>query len=357
MSIEPKFLATGIGSMPFNDSASAVDMVLSRLPQAPHWPQLPQLGLNEQMEIQFCEHMPCAVIDRERNRLYFDTSADYAESFAQFYETYLAAMDADQGNGDCKAMALSAAFASGLHALRDKLQRDALIPPFVKCQVVGPCTFSLTITDENKRVIYYNEEFRDMIVKTLAMTACWQVQTFRPHAGSVLCFIDEPILSAFGSSTYVAVQRADVVGLLAEMIGAVHASGGIAGIHCCGNTEWSILVDAGVDIVSFDAFQYGETIAMYAGPVREHLLRGGALAWGIVPTSTAISEQTTESLAVRLETLMDHLASRGIEKSLLARQALLTPSCGTGSMMPDDARLVYERLYQLSAFMKQRYGY
>ena len=355
MIIKPKFLATAIGSMPFDDPGRAVDLILSKLPGAPHWPQLPRLGLNEQMEIQFSEHMPCAVIDREKNRLNFDTSGDYSEAFAQFYETYLLAMDPEEGNGDCASVAVSPAFSRGIHALEQRLRQQGKKMPFVKCQVTGPCSFSLTVVDEKKRAIYYNEEFRDMIAKTLAMISRWQVRKFKPYAGHVICFIDEPILSAFGSSTYVSVRRDDVINLLKDMIDAVHTEDGVAGMHCCGNTEWSIPIDAGVDIISFDAFQYGETITMYAGAVKTHLMRGGALAWGIVPTSTAIREQTMESLAERLEYMMDHLASRGIEKRLIADQALLTPSCGTGSLSTEDAELVYDRLAKLTAFMKEKY--
>ncbi|MEI8173638.1 MAG: hypothetical protein WCH07_09175 [Deltaproteobacteria bacterium] len=356
MIIKPKYLATGIGSMPFDDPGHAVDLILSKLPYAPHWPQLPRLGLNEQMEIQFSEHMPCAVIDREKNRLYFDTSGDYSEAFAQFYETYLLAMDPEGGNGDCAAVAVSPVFSRGIHALEERLRQQGKKKPFVKCQVIGPCSFALTVVDEKKRAIYYNEEFRDMITKTLAMICRWQVRTFRPYAQQVICFIDEPILSAFGSSTYVSVRRDDVIHLLKDMIDAVHAEGGVAGMHCCGNTEWSIPIDAGVDIINFDAFQYGETIAMYAEAVKAYLVRGGALAWGIVPTSTAIREQTVESLADRLEGMMDHLTSKGIEKWLIAEQAMLTPSCGTGSLTPGDAEMVYDKLASLSTRMKEKYG-
>jgi hypothetical protein len=353
MIIKPKFLATAIGSMPLDDPGRAVDLILSKLPEAPHWPQLPRLGLNEQMEIQFSEHMPCAVIDREKKRLYFDTSGDYSEAFAQFYETYLLAMDTEGGSGDCAAAAVSPAFSRGIYALEEKLKTRSTKLPFVKCQVTGPCSFALTIVDEKKRAIYYNEEFRDMIAKTLAMICRWQVQMFKPFAEQVICFIDEPILSAFGSSTYVSVRRDDVIQLLKDMVDAVHADGGIAGMHCCGNTEWSIPIDAGVDIISFDAFQYGETIAMYAKAVNNFLAKGGALAWGIVPTSTLICEQTVEGLALRLEGMMDHLASKGAEKRLIADQSLLTPSCGTGSLTPEEAELVYDRLSALSSFMKE----
>ena len=86
MPFKPKFLATGIGSMPFDNPEYAVDISLSRVPEAPFWPQLPKIDLNEQMEIQYSEGLPCIVIDREKHRMYFDTSGDYSEAFAEFYE-------------------------------------------------------------------------------------------------------------------------------------------------------------------------------------------------------------------------------------------------------------------------------
>jgi len=101
-----------------------------------------------------------------------------------------------------------------------------------------------------------------------------------------------------------------VVALLSEVVHAVHADNALAGVHCCGNTEWSILMDAGVDIVNFDAFAYGDTIAMYSSHVKKHLESGKMLAWGVVPTSVAIREQSTESLETHFEKVMDNLAGR-----------------------------------------------
>ncbi len=355
--MKPKFLATGIGSMPFADANHAVDISLSRLPEAPFWPQLPKLGLNEQMEIQYSEGIPCIVIDREKDRMYLDTSGDYSEAFAEFYEYYMMAMDADEGNGDCSPMAVGPDFSKGLYAMKDRLQSEGKKLPFVKVQTTGPVSFALTIVDENKRAIYYNEEFRDVIIKALAMKCRWQIQEFQPFAEKVICFIDEPILSAFGSSTYISVKREDVVAHLAEVIDAVHADNGIAGIHCCGNTEWSILIDAGVDMVNFDAFGYGETIAIYPDHVKTHLERGGTLAWGIVPTSAVIREQTVDSLMAHFEKMIDNLAAKGIDRQLIVEQALITPSCGTGSMDPADAEKVFEITQKLSQAMKEKYGF
>jgi hypothetical protein len=357
VNIKPKFLATAIGSLPHSDPAVAVDIVLKSIPDAPIWPQLPATGLTEQMEIQYSEGMPCAVIEHDKRRMYFDTSGDYSEAFAAFYEQYMMAMDPESGTGDCSAMAIGPAFSRGIPALEKRLAAEGRKRPFVKVQTTGPCSFALTIVDEKKRAIYYNEEFRDMIVKALAMKCRWQIQKFQPYAERVICFIDEPILSAFGSSTYVSVQRSDVVALLKEVIDAVHADNGIAGIHCCGNTEWSILVDAGVDVVNFDAFSYGETIAMYDKAMREHLERGGLLAWGVVPTSTAIREQTADSLVAKFEQLVDNLVAKaGVDRQMVLEQAVITPSCGTGSMQVADAERVFVLLAQTSQALKAKHA-
>jgi len=357
MIFQPKFMATGIGSMPFTDPEHAVDVSLKSMPQAPLWPQLPKLGFREHMEIQYSEGMPCTVIDAEKGRMHFDTAKDYSEEFAVFYEAYMGAMDTDSGSGDCSAMAISPEFSRGIYALLKRLKTTGVKPPFIKVQTTGPCSFALTLTDQDKRAIYYNEEFRDMIVKALAMKCRWQIQKFKPLTDRVICFIDEPILSAFGSSTYVSVKRDDVIGLLAEMVGAIHSDSALSGVHCCGNTEWSILIDAGVDMVNFDAFEFGDTILMYADAVKKHLDRGGMLAWGIVPTSTKIREQSVDGLVGRMEELIAKLASKGIDKFQIAQQAVLTPSCGTGSMDPADAEKVFELLADLSGTMKKKYSF
>ena len=356
MAIKTNLLGSAIGSMPFADVEHAIDVSLGKL-DCPIWPQLSAFGLKEQMEIQYSEHLPRAVIDEEKGRMYFDTTGDYSDEFAEFYEAYMLAMDPDDGTGDCSAMAISEEFSHGIYALEKRLQAAGTKRDWLKVQTTGPISFALTIVDENKRALWYNEEFRDVVIKAMAMKSRWQIQKFAPFAENIICFIDEPILSAFGSSTYVSVNREEVVAALNECVEAVHMDGGLAGTHCCGNTEWSILIDAGVDIVNFDAFEFGETIAMYADSVKAFLAKGGILAWGVVPTSLAIREQTCESLCTQLEKVMDHLAATGIDKQTIVEQAIVTPSCGTGSMDEADAELVFEMVQAVSSAMKAKYGF
>jgi hypothetical protein len=357
MEFKPKFLACAVGSMPHASASDAVDVILAAVPEAPVWPQLSGRGLNEQMEIQYSEGMPCRVIDREKGRMFFETSGDYIDAFTEFYEAYMLAMDPDDGTGDVSSMAISPDFSAGIYELEQRLKDEGGTRPYVKCQTTGPCSFALTIVDENKRALWYNEEFRDVVIKALAMKCRWQIQMLKPYGDNVICFIDEPILSGFGSSTYVSVQRDEVVGAVGELVEAIHAEGAIAGVHCCGNTEWSIPIDAGAEIVNFDAFQYGETIAMYPDHVKRHLEGGKVLAWGVVPTSAEIREQTVDTLVDQYERMVDNLVEKsGLDKDLIYQQTILTGSCGTGSMEVADAEKVFAITGELSEALRARHG-
>jgi hypothetical protein len=353
MAIKTKCMATAVGSFPHSDAGKALDIVFDTLSDAPLWPQLPKSALNEQMDIQFSEGMPRAIIDREKGRLYFNTSGDYSEEFALFYESYMSAMDPTDGNRDCSTMAISRDFSKGLYGFEQLLQTKGKHYPFIKVQTTGPLSFALTIVDEKKRAIYYNEEFRDVIVKALTMKCCWQIQKFQPYADKVMCFVDEPILSAFGSSTYVSVRREDVIALISEVVDAIHAEHAIAGVHCCGNTDWTMLIDAGVDLINFDAFSYGESIALYPEAVGRFIADNGLIAWGIVPTSVAIREQSVDTLMDRFNTIIDNLCAKvHLEKRQILDQSLITPSCGTGSLTLSDAEMVFVVLKDLTRHVR-----
>jgi hypothetical protein len=345
------FLATAIGSLPHASADDAVSVVLRSIPECPVWPQLPKRDFRERMEIQYSEGLPCVALDEAKGRMSFDTSNDdrTATAAGEFYEKYMAAEE----TGDWRAFAITPAFSAGIYALEKSLAAGPK-RKWVKVQATGPLTIGLSVVDQNKRAVYYNEMLRDILVKAAIAKCRWQIKKFSPFADGIICFVDEPILSAFGSSTYVSVVRNDVVAILAELSTAIHAEGALCGVHCCGNTEWPILMDAGVDIINFDAFGFGESMMLYPEQVKRHLEAGNYLAWGLVPTSEKAAEQTVGSLVGHFDGLAARFAARGINKGLLRRQSLLTPSCGTGSLRQELAEKVFDLLRDTSAALALR---
>ncbi len=341
MIFEPGCLATAIGSLPHEDASAACEIVLQHIPEIPIWPQLPQMNFREQMEIQYCEGLPGIVLDEEKGRMSFDLSGDMTAELERFYDNYLAE--------NLDYFQITPPFSRGIYEMDKKLREPGRPRPlYFKNHVTGPVTTGLGRVDENKRSVYYNEMLRDVLVKGAEMKARWLLRKFSYLGCPQLCFIDEPILSAFGSSTYISVQRPDVVSYLGAVIEAVHKEKALAGIHCCGNTEWTILIDAGVDIISFDAYEFGETIGYYSSRMKSFLEKGGVLAWGIVPTSSGIEEETADSLIKKLSGLVSGLVGKGIREDLIWERCLLTPSCGTGSRSREHSDRVFAVLQQVS---------
>ncbi|MDP6546487.1 MAG: hypothetical protein QGH60_21115 [Phycisphaerae bacterium] len=321
---EPSLITTGIGSVPLADPDEGAAFVLDADVSIPFWPQLPKRGFREQIIPQYAQHMPCVTIDTDAERTVLDP-ADKQTHLQQFYEAYL--------SEELAPFALSSESAAGRTW------------PIVKGHVVGPISFTTGIIDADKQPLYSDPQLRDAAVKMLTRNAQWQIERLSAMATDrVLMFLDEPALAAYGSSTYLYISEQDVADMLGEIFDAIRAAGGIAAIHVCGNSDWGVVIRSGVDVVNFDAHQFGTTISLYADDVRDLFDRGGSIAWGIVPTTPQIANETVDSLARRLDECFASMEAKGFDRDLLRRRAILTPSCGVGTLTPDQGCKVFELL-------------
>jgi hypothetical protein len=130
------------------------------------------------------------------------------------------------------------------------------------------------------------------------------------------------------------------------------------GLHCCGNTNWGMLLKANIDILSIDAYQYGENLAMYPEELSEFLRKGGSIAWGIVPnTDATVRSETAWSLAEKLEGIFDKIEGKGIDRKRLAKHSLLTPQCGLSGLSQENFTKALALLRDTSLEMKKRYEF
>ena len=130
------------------------------------------------------------------------------------------------------------------------------------------------------------------------------------------------------------------------------------GIHCCGNTNWPLLLRTNIDILSIDAYQYGENLIMFPDELTEFYGRGGAVAWGIVPSGDDYIEvETVESLVDRMESIFDKMEEKGINRQKAAAQSLITPQCGLGLVDTANVDKVLDLLQGVSNALNERYGF
>jgi hypothetical protein len=220
--------------------------------------------------------------------------------------------------------------------------------PFIKGHTVGPVTFAAAIRDPEGKNLFSYPELSEALVKALAIRALWQVKELGRSGKRPILFLDEPYLAGYGSA-FAPIQRHEVVALIKEVVEYVRdRSEAIIGIHCCGNTDWSMIIEAGPDILSFDAFSYQDYLFLYPGELQRFIETGGTIAWGIVPTFGFTGRESVDELSGRLREGLVKLQSLGLDPGRVARQSLLTPACGTGTMDPEAAGRVFDLLQGVS---------
>lgn len=332
------YATTNIGSVPHLDAFTVTRQLINNL-DIPAWPQLPRKTFLENMYTQFSASLPALILDETREKIHFNTENDLAQVITPFYERVI--------ENDLEYFALPEHYASGLYALMKLLEGSS--EGWVKGQITGPISFGLTVTDQDLRPSLYNEHLGDVIVKNAVMSARWQIRALKTLRSQVLLFVDEPYMASFGSA-FISLSREQVISMLDEIFQAIHEEGALAGIHCCANTDWSVLLATQVDILNLDAFGYLNNLALYPEALEIFLRRGGRIAWGMIPNNERINTSTAAQLAADLRSGIEQIIQRASQRDIqlptnLDQNSLLTSSCGLGSTSVEIAEHVMDMLY------------
>ncbi len=326
MNFQPDCLPTLIGSLPLKDHTEATALILKYMKEIPLWPQLPCYP-KERLLTQFSEGLP-AVRDKEGS-VFFDTSSpEFDQEVLEFFEDYLAVTEGGKPLEGSR-FAFSKETAKGFESFLKAVSELDTKPVALKGQITGPFTMLTGIKDSDGKMAYFNPTLREAVTKAIALKARYQVEQMKRFCPNVICFLDEPALSGFGSSQMVGITRQDAISDISEPLKEIRDAGGISGIHVCANTDWSLVLETPLDILSFDAYSYFDKIFLFKDRLLDFLKAGGILAWGIVPTlnEADLQKETVESLLGLWKSQVSRLCP---DQDLIRKSCLITPSCGTG---------------------------
>jgi len=326
------FNTTGIGSLPHTDPAEACNVIFDSV-DIPFWPQLPHRNFLELMVPQYSEGFPFVKIKGE------DVYVSKAEEpeLSAFYEAV----------ANKSGFPISQKYAAGFYTFVDMLKEKGKRFSTVKGHITGPLTFTLSLTDDQKRPIFFDEEMKELSLELLKGKVSWQVEMLKPYADNVLIFVDEPILSALGTSAYLGVSTEEALRMLKEIVKHIKNEGALAGIHCCGKADWPLVLSSGIDVFNYDSYFFWDTLALYPEDVKTFIDNNGFIAWGVVPTTEIIREVDLQGLKQQFERGLASLEEIGIPGDKLRQHVLITPSCGTGSLTVEDTLKVFSLLKEL----------
>lgn len=336
---------THIGSLPFTEVEEALAFSFNF--DIPAWPQLPKYK-EEGMLWQFVRTFPG--IDLQKERILTDTS-EFEEGMLRVYEDYVAIWE--ERKRDLLSKQLERDFSKTFFPFLEKVKEQKCL--IVKGQITGPFTLGISLKTDKGETLIFREDLRDLLVKYLTLKALAQAYFLKQVAKEVILFIDEPGLAGFGSSAYITLSRELVLEMLKEILNALKEFDCLTGIHVCANTSWDILLDSGVDIISFDSFSYFDRLAIFSDKLAHFLSQEKKfIAWGAVPTDAAILENlTAQQVLEKFQSQFKDLAQKiSLEEGELLKKSMLTPSCGLGSLNEEKAQRVLSLLSNLKENLK-----
>jgi hypothetical protein len=297
-----------MGIMPHKDINRALELALTL--DVPFWPQLPKVSLFEDMYVQASEGFPGTHVDTVTGRIAVDT-ARFIEELTAYSERMT----------DPGAFVLTPGYSVVYHRF---LERPLGKYVAIRGQQIGPVSFGFKVIDENNRPIIYNDELRTILFDFMQRKANAQYQELREKNANAFVWLDEPGLGWVfsGMTGYHDIQaRKDYQSF-------VRGIEGPRALHLCANVNLPYLLDLGIEILSFDAYQIEIMPGDYAGAIADFLTRGGIISWGIVPVdSLSLTTETPISLAERLSGYWKVVAANNaVTAGQLAEQALIAPA-------------------------------
>lgn len=314
--------ATGVGSLPGQEMAESIRLVMGELgerPGVPFLPELPQRGVGADtvgrgtaflVEL-YAEVQPSGwrIADRpgrdhRRARSFLSSDLDLLEEYTQGYVGTL------------------------------------------KVQVAGPWTLAASVElPHGDKLLADAGAVRD-VAASLAEGLRVHVEDVRKRVpgAQVIIQLDEPVLpgvlrgtvpTASGFGTLRIVEESVARDVLRTVVDGAR-SGGTADtpviVHCCApDVPFLLLRDAGADGISFDFALLAERHDEALG----ELIEGGTLLFaGAVPSTDPAQAPTATSLADRVTALR----RLGFTAQRIAESVIVTPSCGLAGASPAWAR-------------------
>ncbi len=329
---------TAMGIMPHEDVLEALDAALQM--DIPFWPQLPKLSYYEDMYVQAMEMFPGAVIDEEHMRISID-SGKFLHDLPQYLER----------EDDPELYRFSTKFS---RVYGHFLSLDLSAWRSVRGQVISPVSLSLKITDENGKPIVYNDEIRALIFSFIQKKVNVQYRELYLKNSNAFVWVDDPGLE-FVFNAMCGYDHLKAKDELMAFFGGIE---GPRGLHLCGRPDWDFLLSLNIDILSFNAYAFGDIFVTYE-KVKTFLEKGNIISWGIVPTYyEEFSREDVKSLAERLENMWRHLVRNGLDMETIARNSMIAPA--TCNLMNADKTATVERSFllanELSDYVKERYS-
>lgn len=196
--------------------------------------------------------------------------------------------------------------------------------------LLGPFSIALTLVTKDNVPFIADKFFRKYLIQAVTVRALWiinKIKMLSPDTRPII-MLEEPLLYKIGEAlrNNDEISRETIINMLGKITSKIQETGAFVGIQCFEKCDWKVPIEAGVNIISFDAYNNPNNLNIIAEQINEFLAKGGRINWGIVPV---MNEKIVKDLSLdyvfdRLIKTFEGLIIAGASERLVYNHAMVS---------------------------------
>lgn len=301
-----------VGTVPYDNIKHATMMMAKIFPQIPFLAILPNLSPEDTISKRLFENLP-GIFYKDEKISINPGVPNYKENVTKLAEAFN-----DPNINNLEEYGFEADFLEKFFQIIKKFKSKNAV-----FNILGPISVSQILDDCAEQLVIFDKSYRKLFVQAICVKALWIIEKIKqvcPNTVPII-ILEEPMLGQLGAIKKTNPQK-DIdflLELLKRVIKKLKKAGAIVGVQCFEKCDWSIPIKAGVDLISYDAYNNPNNLAIIPEILTNFLEQGGLINWGIVPvmSDNIVQGLRLDYLKKRLALTIEGVILSGVPRDLL----------------------------------------
>ena len=317
-----------VGALSYDDVSSAAKMIAKLFEHIPYLPLFPNIDKNDSLVKRTLLNIPGIVFDAKGRVSIKTTSKHYKQGIVKLDKAYNSLE-----NQHLDAYAIESVFLEKYFALIKKFK-----PAHACINLLGPFTLAQILKNTSDEQMLLEKTYRKLFIQAICVKSLWLIKKIKEISPNTvpIVILEEPRACMFGQIKRETEEvTADmVIHLYERIIEKIRPEGAYIGVQSFEKCDWTIPMSAGVDFISFDAYNNPNNLCIITEQVINFVSRGGKINWAMVPvmTESIVKSLNTEYLTQRLKATMEGLIVAGVPERFVYNSSVVSVNGDTNKL-------------------------
>ena len=308
-----------MGAIPYSNVSSAAKMQAKLFEDIPYLPIFPLIDEKDSIVARTFAKIPG--IKLKENKYVLNPNTDS-------YKNALVKLDKAYNHCSTELLepyAIDSVFLEKFFQLIKKFKS-----PNACINFIGPFSISQILKNNSEEQFLLEKSFRKLFIQLVCVKALWvidKIKEISPNTVPIIIF-EEPMAGRFGNvkRENEGVNSELITHMYERIVEKIKSAGALVAVHSNEKCDWKIPINAGVDIISFDAYNNPNNLCIMPDTIIDFIARGGKINWCIVPvmTEAMVKGLNIDYLESRLRATMEGLILAGVPQDFVYKSALVS---------------------------------